>query len=668
MTNQLSHSRSPYLLQHANNPVHWQEWSKSILDDAQEQNKLVIISIGYSACHWCHVMEHESFEDEEVAHLMNKDFISIKVDREERPDIDQVYMNAAMLISGRGGWPLNAIALPDGSPIYVGTYFPKSNWMQVLQYFAKMYQQSPEKLIEQAENITNGLQQFEQIPKLDSHQNLNINLLHQQWSSWKLQIDNHYGGRKGAPKFIMPNNYEYLLRYAKSSENVEVKNFIQLTLTKIALGGINDAISGGFMRYSVDEKWHIPHFEKMLYDNSQLISCYAQAYREFRTPLFKDVIYQTTKWLEEEMKAEDGGFYAAIDADSEGVEGKYYVWTWSELKEVLKENLYPFVDYYQCTEYGNWEHGLNHLHSDIELEVYCQKNHLDFLQTVELFQDCKQKLKNKRNERVRPSTDNKRISGWNALLLSAWIQAYWATNDDMFLIDAKELSSFFENKFKNRDGLWHTYNHSTSYIEAFLSDYAPAIQAFIHLYQATFDEKYLLQANQWMQFVTTHFYDEQSKMFYLNMHSADKLVSRPIEIQDNVISSSNAVIARCLWQLGTYFDDNSYKEKSKQMLQNVLKDTQKHPAYYAEWSILLWEQLYPFYEVAFTSPQAKDQLKNLYLEHYLPQVLPIGSDMISSTIPLLKDKKSPYIYVCKDYTCGAPILNSEELLSTLLEK
>ncbi|MCZ2392288.1 MAG: thioredoxin domain-containing protein [Chitinophagales bacterium] len=668
MSNQLFRALSPYLLQHANNPVHWQEWSPNALNEAKRLDRLIIISIGYSACHWCHVMEHESFEDDEVAQIMNKYFISIKVDREERPDIDQIYMNAAMLIQGQGGWPLNVIALPDGSPIFAGTYFPKSNWINLLNYFIEQYTHHSQKLIEQAEHISKGLKQFEQIPLIKETHHLNIDLLSQQWSLWKSQIDRRFGGRNGAPKFVMPNNYEFLLRYAKSSGSEEVKDFVQLTLTKIALGGINDAISGGFMRYSVDEKWHIPHFEKMLYDNAQLISCYAQAYRAFGVSLFKDVIYQVKDWLLEEMKAKDGGFYAALDADSEGIEGKFYIWKWEELEDILKDNLYPFADYYHCTKRGNWEHGYNHLHSEIPLEEYCRVNHLEERQTKNLFQQCKKLLKAQRERRIRPSTDDKRICAWNALLLTAWVQAYWATKDVNFLNEAIELSEFFEEKLMDNEELWHTYNHNTSYIKGFLSDYAPTIQAYIHLYQSTFKEKYLLQAYRWMEWTVQHFYDEKLKMFSLNAHNAEQLVSRPIEIQDNVISSSNAIIARCLWQLGAYFDNTSFKNMSQDMLQNVLNDVKKYPAYYAEWSILLWEQLHPFYEVAFTSERPDEQLCQLYSEHFLPQVLPIGTDQILSKIPLLKDKKSPYIYVCKEKTCGPPIKSLQELLFAIQEK
>ncbi len=660
MSNELIHSHSPYLLQHAQNPVNWVPWSKKALKTAEAENKLVIISIGYSACHWCHVMEHESFEDQEVAALMNQYFVCIKVDREERPDVDQVYMNAAMIINGQGGWPLNAIALPSGQPVFAGTYFPKRNWMQLLSYFADLYQKDPQKLLEQAKNVTEGLSKMDSLPKLETHVQLESSLLDISWTHWSSKIDKELGGRNGAPKFMMPNNYDYLLRYAYSSKNEEVKTFVQNTLEKIALGGINDAVSGGFSRYSTDARWHIPHFEKMLYDNAQLISIYAQAYRLYKNPLYLEVIENTFRWLQNEMKAEDGGYYAALDADSEGIEGKYYVWSWRELKLLLGEKLETFAKYYQSTFEGNWEHGLNHLHSDQTLEGFCNQNNLDLKSTKQEFDSCKEILQKNRNQRIRPGLDNKRITGWNALLISGFVNAYWANEEQKYLDTAIEIAEFFEKSLQNGKGLWHTYNNGQAYIEGYLSDYAPAIQAYIELYPATFEEKYLTQAYQWMEFVIDHFYDEKSGMFYLNSDQAEQLVSRPIEISDNVISSSNAIMARCLGKLGHYFDKAILKEMSEIMLQTVMKDMLQNGAFYAEWSILLWENIYTSYEVVFTSENQKQQLQEVWKD-YLPQILPIGNQIENSTIPLTQGKESPYIYVCRNQTCQAPITHIDQM-------
>ncbi|MCO5247968.1 MAG: thioredoxin domain-containing protein [Chitinophagales bacterium] len=662
MSNLLKDSKSPYLLQHADNPVHWMPWSQEALRNAQQEHKLVIISIGYSSCHWCHVMAHESFENQEVADLMNDKFISIKVDREERPDIDQIYMNAAMLVNGHGGWPLNAIALPDGRPIFAGTYYPKDNWLHLLKYYSDIYEREPHKLIQQATDIQKGIVSMDDIPLVEKFKDLDKHLLNDVWNNWSQNIDLKNGGRRGTPKFVMPNNYVFLLKYALSSKNKMIQDFIEVTLDKIALGGINDAVTGGFFRYSTDSTWHIPHFEKMLYDNAQLLTVYAQAYRFFKKELYLDVIESTYKWLQAEMKAPDGGYFSALDADSEGKEGEYYIFTWDELQTTLNEDFKHFTDYYQCSKSGNWESGLNHLHSNITLQDYCKDKNLDFEQTHKKFFVCKEKLQALRASKVRPGLDDKRITGWNALLLSGLANAYWATRNDKYLQTAKDLVHFIETKLKKGDGLWHTYNKGEAYGEAFLSDYAPLIQAYIDIYQVTFDETYLSQSYKWMDYVLKHFYDEKSGLFYLNSDFSEDLVSRPKEIQDNVISSSNSMMARALWQLSTYMDDTDLKEKSWYMLQNILDDVIEYGTFYAEWASLLWEQTYPYFETVLTNNVQEQSLQILH-ENYLPQVLWMATQKNQSTwIPLLSEKKPPYIYVCRHQTCQAPMSKTQEVL------
>ena len=655
MSNQLQNAHSPYLLQHATNPVNWEEWSPDAFQEAQKQNKLVIVSIGYSSCHWCHVMAHESFEDLEVARYMNLHFINIKVDREERPDVDQVYMNAAMIIHGNGGWPLNAITLPDGRPLFVGTYFPKDNWLRLLNYFNSLYQQTPDKLIEQAQKITQGLKQLDFVPQNKSSETLHPDFLLTLWERWKISIDKEYGGRKGAPKFIMPANFLFLLKYAHTSHNSEIDSYIQVSLEKVALGGINDAVSGGFARYSTDSVWHIPHFEKMLYDNAQLLSVYAQAYRYYQNPLYREVIYQILHWLAREMKATDGGYFAALDADSEGVEGKYYTWTWQELKDILGKQIQPFATYYHCAPEGNWENGQNHLHSEIPLEVFCKTHALDYPKTQEQFEYCKSLLQNNRQQRVRPGLDNKRICEWNAMLVNGFIDAYWATQDVQFLESAQALINFIEQKLMHNNKLWHTYNQQTSYLEGYLSDYATAIFAYIRFYQATFKEKYLSQAKIWLDFVLVHFKSPDSPLFYLTSDLAERLVHRPIDKEDNVIPSSNSILAHCLFLLGHYYDEQKYLQLAEDMLQSVLKDTIEHGAFYANWASLLCDLLYPPKELVLTSDQASQQVLDLFSKDFLPHVLPIGSDQTKSNIPLLEGKTKPLIYICSNRVCQAPL-------------
>lgn len=358
-TNHLINESSPYLLQHAHNPVNWYPWGKEALDKAKRENKLIIISIGYAACHWCHVMEHESFEDEEVAKFMNDNFVAIKIDREERPDIDQVYMNAIQLITGRGGWPLNCVALADGRPIYGGTYFPKTQWLEMLTQVSQFVKQNPEKAEQQAIALTKGVQSSEMIITNIQQASFKIKDLNEIFDTWKNNIDYKDGGHKRAPKFPLPVGYQFLLQYYHLSQNTDALKAVIITLDKMAEGGIYDQIGGGFARYSVDAQWKVPHFEKMLYDNAQLVSLYSTAFQQSKDPNYKLIVQETLKFIQREMTSQEGGFYSSLDADSEGIEGKFYVWTKSEIRTVLGDEADLIIDYYNVSEKGNWEDGVN---------------------------------------------------------------------------------------------------------------------------------------------------------------------------------------------------------------------------------------------------------------------------------------------------------------------
>ena len=377
-TNTLIKETSPYLLQHAHNPVNWYAWNNKTLVLAKKENKLLLISIGYAACHWCHVMEHESFEDEEVAKVMNKHFICIKVDREERPDIDQVYMNAVELMTGRGGWPLNAIALPDGRPIWGGTYYRKNDWMNSLIQIANLYKTNPKKLEEYAAKLTEGVQQSGLVNINQEKEHFTKKYLQKCVTKWEIHFDNNLGGINKSPKFPMPNNYHFLLRYAYQTNNKELKNYVNKTLTKMAQGGLFDQIGGGFSRYSVDKKWHIPHFEKMLYDNGQLVSLYADAYLTNKKNLYKETVYQTLAFVERELMDKNGGFYSSLDADSLNdfgllEEGAFYVWTKKELQKIISD-FELFQDYYNINSYGLWENGKYNLIRTTD-DICFAKNH-----------------------------------------------------------------------------------------------------------------------------------------------------------------------------------------------------------------------------------------------------------------------------------------------------
>jgi hypothetical protein len=447
-TNELIHESSPYLLQHAHNPVNWYPWGVHALQKATAENKMLIISIGYAACHWCHVMEHESFEDEEVANMMNDHFICIKVDREERPDVDQVYMAAAQLITGRGGWPLNAIALPDGRPFYAGTYFPKHKWLNMLAYFVDLQKKQPEALEKSAAQVTQGIHITESVTENKSAGDFSVADLDKAFETWKPNIDFTRGGENRAPKFPMPAAWQYLLHYHYLTNHKEALQAATVTLDQMALGGIYDHLQGGFARYSTDADWQIPHFEKMLYDNAQLVTLYSLAYQATRNPLYKTTVYQTLNFIKEELTTPEGAFYASLDADSEGVEGKFYLWTKAELDAVLGKDSDLFCAYYEVTDTGNlpatqgeWETGSNILFRRNDAEAIAKEHAIPVDALNVKMEEARKKLLQKRNSRVKPGLDDKILSSWNALMITGYVRAYRVFGEEEFLATAITNSS-----------------------------------------------------------------------------------------------------------------------------------------------------------------------------------------------------------------------------------
>ncbi len=450
-TNELIHETSPYLLQHAHNPVNWMPWGKAALNKAKKEEKLLLISIGYAACHWCHVMEHESFEDLEVAKVMNDYFVCIKVDREERPDIDQIYMSAVQLMTQQGGWPLNVVALPDGRPFWGGTYFQKEVWINTLLQIQGYHQQNPEKTTEYAQRLSEGIQENNLIPIAKESQPLKLDQLLQAVSKWKANFDQQEGGRRGAPKFMMPNNLQFLLRWSHQQEDEETLKFVETTLDKMAMGGIYDQVGGGFARYSTDSHWKVPHFEKMLYDNGQLLSVYAQAYQKLKKPLYKEVVEQTVSFMKRELLAPEQGFYSSLDADSEGEEGKFYVWTKEELQEILGTDFKLFADYYQVNATGHWE-GENYIllrkQND---EDFAKGHHLSIAELKEKVTNWQDTLLKVRENRIRPGLDDKILTSWNALAISGLVDSYQAFDNKEYLELAERNAQFIQAKLMDED-------------------------------------------------------------------------------------------------------------------------------------------------------------------------------------------------------------------------
>ena len=671
-TNALINETSPYLLQHAHNPVDWHAWNDKTLALAKKENKLILVSIGYAACHWCHVMEHESFEDTIVAKLMNDHFINIKVDREERPDVDQVYMNAVQLMTGRGGWPLNCIALPDGRPLWGGTYFPKENWMSALEQIATLYKENPEKAEEYASKLTEGVKQSDLITTNTDETSFTKNELHQIITNWQAYMDTEKGGRKGAPKFPIPNNYQFLLRYAMQADDAKVLNFVNTSLTKMAYGGIFDQVGGGFARYSTDADWHIPHFEKMLYDNGQMVSLYANAYAATKNPLYKNIVYRTTQFVERELMNENGAFYSSLDADSDNEngeleEGAFYVWKKSTLQQLIKDDFELFADYYNITDRWKWEHDTYNLHrtkSDNEIAKQHNITIEKLAEKVTLWQEVLLKARAKRS---RPRLDNKTLTSWNALMLKGYIDAYRVFNDKHFLEKALKNATFIASVQHKGDGsLYRNFKNGKSTINAYLEDYASVIDAFIDLYEVTLDQKWLQNAKQLTNYCFDHFFDDKSNLFFFTSDLDKGLITRKIDVDDNVIPSSNSIMANNLFKLGHYFSNKTYSKTAKQMLHNVKDKALKYGAGSSNWLLLYSNYLGEFYEIAVVGENALQQLQEIN-KKYLPNKLIVGSTG-ESKLPLLEykyTKGQTTIYVCIDGACKLPVKEVNKALNQI---
>ncbi|QAA81921.1 thioredoxin domain-containing protein [Aequorivita sp. H23M31] len=671
-TNDLIHESSPYLLQHAHNPVDWKPYGKEALDLAKKEKKLIIISIGYAACHWCHVMEHESFEDTTVAAVMNKNYISIKVDREERPDVDQIYINAVQLMTGSAGWPLNVIALPDGRPVWGGTYFRKNDWINALEQIQEIYKNEPEKLLAYANRLKEGLENVDLIHLNTEDVDLNNYSTEAIIKKMSQNFDPEFGGSKGAPKFMMPNNLEFFLRYAVEKNDQDLLKFTTLTLDKMAFGGLYDQLGGGFSRYSTDIKWHVPHFEKMLYDNAQLVSLYSNAYAVTKNPLYKDVVTETLDFIKQELTNPEGGFYSSLDADSQNEnnkleEGAFYVFTSEELEKLLKDDFNVFKEYYNINSYGKWENNhyvLIRRKTDPEIEK-------EFAISSEQLQQKKKNWKNillkYRDQRSKPRLDDKTLTSWNAMMLKGYVDAYKMFGDEDHLKTALKNAGFISTKQLQQNGrLFHNYKEGKSTINGFLEDYAFTIEAFIDLYQVTLDENWLTLSKKMTDYAITNFFDEEKHMFYFISKEDAAIISRNFEYRDNVVPASNSVMAKNLFILSKYFEGTNFEEISYQMLKNLLDEIAEYPRGYTNWLSLLLNYQNDFYEVVIVGKEAQEKIKTLN-KNYLPNIIIAGSTSENDG-PLFENRyvpKETLIYVCKNNACKLPVPEVEQAIKIL---
>lgn len=676
MANRLIEESSPYLLQHAHNPVDWYPWGQEALQKAKDENKMILVSIGYAACHWCHVMEHESFEDQEVAKIMNEHFVCIKVDREERPDVDKIYMDAVMLITQRGGWPLNAFALPDGTPVYGGTYFPKENWINLLNQLGQLWKDQPEWAQNNAKQIFDAMQRMNDMVQPGTGGAFKQEDLSPLLHNWVQQLDYKYGGRKvNANKFPLPMNnlallrMSYFLRHIDSELAGTAREGVDITLTKMAFGGIYDQIGGGFARYSVDPYWKVPHFEKMLYDNGQLVSLYAEAWqaedRKGIEDLYQQVVYQTLEFVQRELSSPEGGFYSSLDADSEGEEGKYYVWTYEEVDKILGEDTKLFADYYNIHPYGNWEG--NNILFVLETEVeFARRWNLDAEEFKGKMAAGRKKLFEARASRIRPGLDDKVLCSWNALMMKGFVDAYRVFGESWFLDRAIKNAEFISHNMATEEGqLYRNYKNGKRSINAFLDDYAYLIEAYLALYQVTFDEKWLQKAKLHVNYVMQHFHDAETSMFFYTSDQDEVLVKRKMEVQDDVTPSSNAVLAQSLFSLHLLTHETRFKELADKMLSNMRASALESPGWHSLWLQLAMRNVFTHYEVAITGAEAQDYRLELE-EQYYPNRIFAGAKS-ESELPILKDRFSDLttIYVCEGNTCQLPVNTVEEAMEQM---
>ncbi len=701
-TNHLVHETSPYLLQHAHNPVNWYPWGEEALKKAKEENKPILVSIGYAACHWCHVMERESFEDEETAQIMNEHFINIKIDREERPDLDHIYMDAVQAMAGSGGWPLNVFLTPYAKPFYGGTYFPpqrafnRPSWQETLFGVIQAFRERRHEIDAQAENLTEHLLQSNAFgfQRMEEDKIFNENKLKEALHNILKSADKEWGGFGKAPKFPQTFVIQFLLRYShtRKIENDtgsltgragalmgspfgEGREEALFALDKMIEGGIYDQVGGGFARYSTDTEWLVPHFEKMLYDNALLISVLSEAYQLTRKERYKEVIGETIAFIQRELLHPQMGFYSALDADSEGVEGKFYVWTRDEVQEILKEDADLFCGYFDITQKGNWSggihsgKGINILRVRKTPEKFAAEMNLNETEVKKIIDKGKQQLLSHRQKRIRPLLDDKIILGWNALMNTALSRAFAATGNQAYRQLALDNMEFLFGKFTNNepDAFFHTWKNEQAKYPAFLDDYAFLIQALIHLQEITADKKWLLRARSITEYVIEHFGETETPYFFFTHEKQQDVILRKKELYDGAVPSGNSIMAYNLYRLSVLFDKKKWRERSMQMISCLGNAITKYPASFGIWAGLLLEVIEGTLEIVVVGTKS-EKLQTELLEQYIPHRVLIIADSPDPDFELLTGKPAtnpPSIYLCRHNTCHAPVFSAGDLISLI---
>lgn len=675
--NKLIDETSPYLLQHAHNPVDWYPWGDEALQKAKVENKPILVSIGYAACHWCHVMERESFEDGKTAGIMNENFINIKIDREERPDLDHIYMDAVQAMTGSGGWPLNVFLTPDAKPFYGGTYFPpvraynRPSWQETLQGVITAFNEKRNEIDAQAENLTEhllksnsfGLQKpgdtvglFIEEKLLESFENLMKN------------ADKEWGGFGKAPKFPQTFSIQYLLRYSHFSDDHSALAQALLSLDKMIDGGLYDQAGGGFARYSTDTEWLAPHFEKMLYDNALLVSVLSEAYQLTKRERYKEVIDETIEFIKRELLHPQRGFYSALDADSEGEEGKFYVWKKEEVAFLLGNDAEIFCDYYDISANGNWEEK-NILHVKKPLELFAIDHNIAVHELTEVLENGMTKLLEERNKRVRPLLDDKIILGWNALMNTACSKAFAATGNDEYRQLAMDNMEFLLKNFATTTPheFYHTWKNDLSKFPAFLDDYAFLIEALIRLHEVTANMFWLTKAKEITEMVIENFSEPETGFFFYTRADQEDVIVRKKEVYDGAVPSGNAVMAGVLYQLSIFFDRNKWRQRSLDMLSSLGQAVTRYPTSFGCWNCLLLEMVAGTIEVAITGKDLIETHKKLLMQ-FIPHKVLMASSIENEQFALLAGKSvntTPLIFICKNFSCLKPVTSVDEAMGLI---
>jgi len=673
--NNLVNETSPYLLQHANNPVHWYSWNTDALTKAKNENKPIFLSIGYSACHWCHVMAHESFENNDIANFMNENFVNIKVDREERPDIDDIYQKVCQIATGQGGWPLSIFLTPDQKPFFAGTYFPvldsygRPGFGSILRQLAQAWKEKPNDVKKTADNFLDALQKTETI-KFPTK--LERSLLDEAAVNLFQMGDFSYGGFGSAPKFPNAANVSFLFRYAKLSGLSKFNEFGLKTLKKMANGGIFDQIGGGFHRYSTDAKWLVPHFEKMLYDNALIPVNYVEAYQLTKDPFYLDILKKTLDFVIREMTSPEGGFYSAYDADSEGEEGKFYVWSKNEIKKILGDDAELFCLYYDVTDGGNWE-GKNILCNNINSSTVAFNFGISEDKVKEIISSCSKILLDTRSNRISPGLDDKILTSWNALMITAFSKGYRVTGDVAYLNAAKNGISFLEKNLFVDGNLFRTYKNHSPKINGYLEDYSFFANALLDVFEICPDSKYLKLAIRLGHHLVDHFWDEENNSFFMTSDDHETLIIRPKSNYDLSLPSGNSVSCFVLLRLFHFTQEKKFLEISNQIMESQAQMAAENPFGFGFLLNTIYMYIQKPLEISILNDSNKE-IVDFLAKSFLPESIFVSvsdSKQLDAldNYPFFEGKKFDSnltaVFICKDFTCSLPLQNIDDVKNSL---